>query len=101
MGSSGVPHDVVDLVPTFRLRAGGTLTEARVALRAAYEDTEVDVRADGMEHARESTAKTRRRPGDDRDTAVEAKRSERIDRVGTMHGWRPAMPVTQWRVVKP
>ncbi|MGH7282740.1 MAG: SNF2-related protein [Polyangiaceae bacterium] len=40
--------DVVDLVPTFRLRAGGTLTEARVALRAAYEDTEVDVRADGM-----------------------------------------------------
>lgn len=26
---------------------------------------------------------------------------ERLDRVGTMHGWRPAMPVTQWRVVKP
>jgi precorrin-6Y C5,15-methyltransferase (decarboxylating) len=23
-----------------------------------------------------------------------------LDRVGTMHGWRPAMPVTQWRVVK-
>ena len=21
--------------------------------------------------------------------------------VGTLHGWRPAMPVTQWRVVKP
>jgi superfamily II DNA or RNA helicase len=40
--------DVVDLVPTFRMRAGGTLTEARVALRAAYEDVEIDVRADGM-----------------------------------------------------
>lgn len=23
-----------------------------------------------------------------------------LDRVGTMHGWRSAMPVTQWRVVK-
>ncbi len=40
--------DVVDLVPTFRMRAGGSLTEARVSLRAAYEDTEMDVRADGM-----------------------------------------------------
>ncbi len=40
--------DVVDLVPTFRMRAGGSLTEARVALRAAYEDVEIDVRADGM-----------------------------------------------------
>ena len=40
--------DVVDLVPTFRMRAGGTLTEAHVALRAAYEDVEIDVRADGM-----------------------------------------------------
>src|SRR3954468_13851581 len=34
--------------PTFRLRAGGSLTEARVSLRAAYEDVEIDVRADGM-----------------------------------------------------
>lgn len=25
----------------------------------------------------------------------------RADPVGGMHGWRPAMPVTQWRVVKP
>lgn len=25
----------------------------------------------------------------------------RADRVGGMHGWRPAMPVTQWRAVKP
>jgi precorrin-6Y C5,15-methyltransferase (decarboxylating) len=25
----------------------------------------------------------------------------RIDKVGTMSGWRPAMPVTQWRVSKP
>jgi precorrin-6Y C5,15-methyltransferase (decarboxylating) len=24
-----------------------------------------------------------------------------LDAVGTMHGWRPAMPVTQWRVSKP
>jgi superfamily II DNA or RNA helicase len=40
--------DVVDLVPTFRMRAGGTLTEARVSLRAAYEDVEMEVRADGM-----------------------------------------------------
>ncbi len=40
--------DVVDLVPTFRMRAGGSLTEARVSLRAAYEDVEIDVRADGM-----------------------------------------------------
>ncbi len=40
--------DVVDLVPTFRVAAGGNLVEAQVSLRAAYEDTEVDVRADGM-----------------------------------------------------
>jgi precorrin-6Y C5,15-methyltransferase (decarboxylating) len=25
----------------------------------------------------------------------------RADRVGAMTGWRPAMPVTQWRVRKP
>ena len=40
--------DVVDLVPTFRLRAGGSLIEAHVSLRAAYEDVEIDIRADGM-----------------------------------------------------
>ncbi|HEY1956528.1 MAG TPA: SNF2-related protein [Polyangiaceae bacterium] len=40
--------DVVDIEPTFRLRAGGSLTEAHVSLRAAYEDVEIDVRADGM-----------------------------------------------------
>jgi superfamily II DNA or RNA helicase len=40
--------DVVDLVPTFRVAAGGALTEAVVSLRAAYEDFEIDVRADGM-----------------------------------------------------
>jgi superfamily II DNA or RNA helicase len=40
--------DVVDLVPTFRVAAGGGLTEAQVSLRAAYEDVEIDVRADGM-----------------------------------------------------
>ncbi len=26
---------------------------------------------------------------------------ERLDAVGSKHGWRPAMAVTQWRVVKP
>jgi superfamily II DNA or RNA helicase len=40
--------DVVDLVPAFRVAAGGSLTEAQVSLRAAYEDVEIDVRADGM-----------------------------------------------------
>ncbi len=40
--------DVVDLEPTFRVAAGGTLVEAQVSLRAAYEDVEIDVRADGM-----------------------------------------------------
>lgn len=25
----------------------------------------------------------------------------RVEAVGTLHGWRPAMPVVQWRVVKP
>ncbi|HSY23371.1 MAG TPA: SNF2-related protein [Polyangiaceae bacterium] len=40
--------EVVDLVPAFRVSAGGTLTEAQVSLRAAYEDVEIDVRADGM-----------------------------------------------------
>jgi precorrin-6B C5,15-methyltransferase / cobalt-precorrin-6B C5,C15-methyltransferase len=25
----------------------------------------------------------------------------RVDKIGTMSGWRPAMPVTQWRVRKP
>jgi precorrin-6Y C5,15-methyltransferase (decarboxylating) len=25
----------------------------------------------------------------------------RADKVGTMFGWRPSMPVTQWRVRKP
>src|SRR5690606_13793189 len=44
---SQVP-DVVGVTPTFRLRAGGSLTEARVSLRAAYDDVEIDVRADGM-----------------------------------------------------
>ena len=46
--SSAQVADVVDLVPTFRMRAGGSLVEAHVELRAAYEDEEIDVRADGM-----------------------------------------------------
>jgi superfamily II DNA or RNA helicase len=40
--------DVIDLVPTFRMRAGGSLVEANVTLIAAYKDTEVAVRADGI-----------------------------------------------------
>jgi superfamily II DNA or RNA helicase len=40
--------DVVDLTPTFRLRAGGSLMEASVSLFAEYGDTEVAVRADGI-----------------------------------------------------
>ncbi len=40
--------DVVDLAPTFRMRAGGSLVEARVQLSAAYGDEEVQVRADGI-----------------------------------------------------
>ncbi|HEY2406785.1 MAG TPA: SNF2-related protein [Polyangiaceae bacterium] len=40
--------DVVDLEPTFHMRAGGTLTEAEVSLKASYADREVEVRADGI-----------------------------------------------------
>jgi SNF2 family DNA or RNA helicase len=40
--------DVIDLHPTFRMRATGSLTEAHVSLRAAYSDLELDVRADGI-----------------------------------------------------
>ncbi len=40
--------DVVDLVPTFRMRAGGSLVHAEVSLFAAYGDVEMPVRADGI-----------------------------------------------------
>jgi superfamily II DNA or RNA helicase len=40
--------DVVDLEPTFRMRAGGSLTEVEVELRADYGGMEVEVRADGI-----------------------------------------------------
>jgi superfamily II DNA or RNA helicase len=40
--------DVVDIEPTFRMRAGGALTEVEVTLTAAYADLEVEVRADGL-----------------------------------------------------
>jgi superfamily II DNA or RNA helicase len=40
--------DVVDLPPTFRMRAGGSLVEAHVSLFAAYGDDEIQVRADGI-----------------------------------------------------
>jgi len=40
--------DVVDLEPTFRMRAGGSLTQVEVELRAAYGELEVEVRADGI-----------------------------------------------------
>jgi len=40
--------DVVDLPAQFRMRAGGSLVKAEVALRTAYGDIEVEVRADGI-----------------------------------------------------
>lgn len=40
--------DVIDLEPNFHVRAGGSLTEAQVELRASYGDREVEVRADGI-----------------------------------------------------
>ncbi|MSP26369.1 MAG: hypothetical protein EXR75_14685 [Myxococcales bacterium] len=40
--------DVIDMVPTFRLRAGGTITEAVLSLYAGYGDDEIEVRADGI-----------------------------------------------------
>ncbi len=40
--------DVVDLVPTFRMRAGGSLVEASVSLYAVYGNEEIPVRADGI-----------------------------------------------------
>jgi superfamily II DNA or RNA helicase len=40
--------DVVDLLPTFRMRAGGTLVHAEISLFAAYGDVEMPVRADGI-----------------------------------------------------
>ena len=35
------------------------------------------------------------------DTALIAAAIDRLAPVGGKHGWRPAMPVTQWRVEKP
>ena len=40
--------DVVDMVPTFRMRAGGSLMEAVVSLYAAYGEREMPVPADGI-----------------------------------------------------
>jgi superfamily II DNA or RNA helicase len=40
--------DVVDLAPTFRMRAAGNLLEAHVSLFASYGDEEIPVRADGL-----------------------------------------------------
>jgi len=40
--------DVVDLVPSFRMRAGGALVEASISLFAVYGSEEIPVRADGM-----------------------------------------------------
>lgn len=40
--------EVIDLPPTFRMRAGGSLVDAQVALYAAYGDHEIAVRADGL-----------------------------------------------------
>jgi superfamily II DNA or RNA helicase len=40
--------DVIDLEPQFRMRAGGSLTQVEVGLRAVYGAREVEVRADGI-----------------------------------------------------
>lgn len=40
--------DVIDLKPTFQVRASGTLVEAEIALSAVYGAHEVEVRADGI-----------------------------------------------------
>jgi superfamily II DNA or RNA helicase len=40
--------DVVDMDPTFRMRAGGSLMEADISLFAAYGEEELPVRADGI-----------------------------------------------------
>ncbi len=67
--------DVVDVLPTFRLRAGGSLVEARVSLRAAYDDVEIDVRADGMTPPVIVKApKAAGSDGEDRETSVGARR---------------------------
>jgi superfamily II DNA or RNA helicase len=44
----GQVAEVVDLLPTFRMRAGGSLIEAHASLFAAYGDEEIPVRADGI-----------------------------------------------------
>lgn len=44
----GQVADVIDIEPTFRLRAGGGITEAHVQLKAAYRDLDIEVRADGI-----------------------------------------------------
>ncbi|HVU01064.1 MAG TPA: SNF2-related protein [Polyangiaceae bacterium] len=40
--------DVIDLEPKFRMSASGSLVDVHVTLEAVYDDTEVEVRADGM-----------------------------------------------------
>jgi superfamily II DNA or RNA helicase len=40
--------DVIDMEPTFRMRASGSLMEALISLYAAYGDDELQVRADGI-----------------------------------------------------
>lgn len=40
--------DVVDIPPSFSLRAGGSITEAEAALKVRYGHVEVEVRADGI-----------------------------------------------------
>ncbi len=40
--------DVIDLTPSFRLKATGSVTEAFVSLTASYGEVDVEVRADGI-----------------------------------------------------
>lgn len=63
-----------------RLRSGG-----RLVINAVTLETEAAV-----------IAQQQRRGGSLTRLSV-----ERLDRIGTMHGFRPAMTVTQWRVEKP
>jgi len=40
--------DVIDLAPSFRMQAGGVLTDAQITLTARYGEIDVPVRADGI-----------------------------------------------------
>ena len=109
--------DVVDLEPTFRVAAGGTLVEAQVSLRAAYEDVEIDVRADGMtlpvivkappaptprplrprarrRTRRRASRRARRRASAPSASGATSRRSKRPPRSCATWGWSPTKTAT-------